>query len=409
MSYKKNILTLIMGNTFAQAIPIAISPLLTRIYTPEDFGVFGVYIAIIAILASFSNGQYHIAIVLPVSNEKAINLAILSFFITLALTIFLFLFIYIFYDSLISLSNNSDISTVLFFIPISIFLIGIYNIYTYLNTRNKAYKKISTSEIIKALSSSFIQLLLGLINKNLIFLILGNIGGFVISILYFFFNFKNKVKTIKKVNLICVMKKYVEYPKINIFNNLLYNLSQYVIHLFITSIYEIKYVGFYTLVQRVMLIPTSIIGRAISQVFFQHMRDSIKINTAKQKFNETLIMLIFVSSIIFLFLFFYIKDIFIFIFGEDWKDAGNIAKLLIPLFFTQFIRSSINTVTMLYQKQKEQMIINLVMLLILLIIFFCSYFYNIHFNTMLLVYTVIMSIINICIIIYYTTLIKEKK
>ena len=38
--FSRNVLTLMTGTTIAQAIPIAISPILTRIYTPEDFGVF---------------------------------------------------------------------------------------------------------------------------------------------------------------------------------------------------------------------------------------------------------------------------------------------------------------------------------------------------------------------------------
>ena len=50
--FTKNVLTLMTGTTIAQAIPIAISPILTRIYTPEDFGVFALYIAIVSFIAS---------------------------------------------------------------------------------------------------------------------------------------------------------------------------------------------------------------------------------------------------------------------------------------------------------------------------------------------------------------------
>ena len=42
--FAKNVLTLMTGTTIAQAIPIAISPILTRLYTPEDFGVFNLMI-----------------------------------------------------------------------------------------------------------------------------------------------------------------------------------------------------------------------------------------------------------------------------------------------------------------------------------------------------------------------------
>lgn len=397
-----------MGNTVAQAIPLIISPILTRIYTPEDFGVFGLYIAIMAILSAFINGQYHIAIVLPVNYHKAIHLAALSLFITLLLSLFSISIIYLFYEQILILFPNKGIEEIIYFIPLSILVLGLFNIYNYLYTREKMYKNISKSEILKTFSTSFLQIILGYLSKDLIFLIIGNIFGFFISIVYLFLKFKHKIKRINKKTLLVVMRRYIDFPKINIFNNLLYNLSQYLIYIFITIIYEIKYAGFYTLIQRVMLVPSSIIGKAFSQVFFQQMRDSIKINQAKQNFRETLFLLIPSSGLIFLILYFFIEEIFVIVFGEKWLEAGVIAKILVPLFFTQFIRSSLNTITMVYEKQKEQMIINLIMLIVITLIFIYSSSFEVTFEKTILYYSISMSIINILIILYYTTLIKEK-
>ena len=63
--FSKNVLTLMTGATIAQAIPIAISPILTRIYTPEDFGIFALFIAITTIFGTIANGRYELAIMLP--------------------------------------------------------------------------------------------------------------------------------------------------------------------------------------------------------------------------------------------------------------------------------------------------------------------------------------------------------
>ena len=60
-----NVFTLMVGSTLAQAIPIAITPILTRLYTPEDFGVLALFIAITSILGSVVNGRYEQAIILP--------------------------------------------------------------------------------------------------------------------------------------------------------------------------------------------------------------------------------------------------------------------------------------------------------------------------------------------------------
>ena len=63
--FNRNILTLMTGTTIAQAIPIAISPILTRIYTPEDFGIFAIFLAITLIIGSIANGRYELAIMIP--------------------------------------------------------------------------------------------------------------------------------------------------------------------------------------------------------------------------------------------------------------------------------------------------------------------------------------------------------
>ncbi len=34
------------GTTIAQAIPVAISPILTRLYSPDDFGVLALFMSI---------------------------------------------------------------------------------------------------------------------------------------------------------------------------------------------------------------------------------------------------------------------------------------------------------------------------------------------------------------------------
>ena len=90
--FTRNVLTLMTGTTIAQAIPIAISPILTRLYTPKDFGVLALFVAITSIFGSIANGRYELAIMLPKKDEDAINIfASTTIFIIHASLQFLFL------------------------------------------------------------------------------------------------------------------------------------------------------------------------------------------------------------------------------------------------------------------------------------------------------------------------------
>ena len=76
--FSKNSLLLIGGTAISQLIPIGISPLLTRIYTPKEFGVLALFVSIAKIISVFSTGRYEPAIVLPKKDKEALNLMAIS-------------------------------------------------------------------------------------------------------------------------------------------------------------------------------------------------------------------------------------------------------------------------------------------------------------------------------------------
>ena len=105
--FSQNVLTLMTGTTLSQAIPIAISPILTRIYKPEDFGIYAIFIAIITILGTIVSGRYELAIMLPKSDENAMNIFALGILITLLMTLLTTILVIVFNDFLICFSNNA--------------------------------------------------------------------------------------------------------------------------------------------------------------------------------------------------------------------------------------------------------------------------------------------------------------
>ena len=85
--FTKNVLTLMTGTSIAQAIPIAITPILTRIYSPNEFGLFALYMSIVSVVVIMATGRYELAIVLPKNNEDAANIVALSLVITLFISL----------------------------------------------------------------------------------------------------------------------------------------------------------------------------------------------------------------------------------------------------------------------------------------------------------------------------------
>ena len=87
----KNVATLISGTSIAQAFSVIIYIFLSRIYTEEDFGVFGLYMNILNITIIFSTAKYELAILLPKSEKESLNLLGLSGLISVGVSLILLL------------------------------------------------------------------------------------------------------------------------------------------------------------------------------------------------------------------------------------------------------------------------------------------------------------------------------
>jgi O-antigen/teichoic acid export membrane protein len=398
------------GTTIAQAIPIAISPILTRIYTPEDFGVFALFIAVTAIFGTIANGRYELAIMLPKKDEDAINIFALGFIITTFISLLLLILVLIFQDKIVDILKNEDIRVWLYFVPIAVFFAGLYNILNYFNNRKKQYKDLAKATILKSIVLAIVQLSIGFIKQGAT----GLISGTIIS--QFFANtklltniIKDKVliSKISKVKIIALAKRYKDFPKFSMWAGLANTLSSSLTNILISSFYGIATLGFYSLVQRVLGMPSALIGGAIGQVFFQQAtKEKQQTGRAINSFNSTVKKLIIIGLPSFGILFFIVEDSFAFIFGEEWRVAGVYAQIVIPLFFMRFISSTVSSINIVFEKQRIGLYINILLLISSLSVFVISNFFDFDFNLFLYLFTYLLFVEYLIFLIYYKKLSK---
>lgn len=362
--FSRNVLTLMTGTTMAQAIPIAISPILTRLYTPEDFGVFALYIAIVNFIAIIVTGRYEMAIVLPKKNEDAINILALSllvcFFIVFVVTVVIILF----KENILLILNTTSLGNLLYLVPISIFLAGLVQSFNYWSNRQEYFKNISTAQISQSLTIGTTQPCFGYLNINA-GLILGNIiGRFMIAFVLvkkFLNSDKKYIEDIELNRVKQLAKKHKDFP----FINSLHALSDIVKNsgsvMLISSFFGSAILGFYTLSLRVLQVPIGIIGSALGQVLYK--KFSTMHNEDKSMFPyvikiELFLLLIALPS--FGLLYFIAPELFSFVFGEKWRIAGEYSQILIPYLFMNFLISPISSIPIILGKQKEIFYISLV-------------------------------------------------
>jgi len=394
--FNRNVLTLMTGTTIAQAIPIAISPILTRVYTPEDFGLLALFVAITSIFGSIANGRYELAIMLPKKDEDAINIFALGFIIASVISLILLFLIIIFHNYFVELLNNKEIGLWLYFVPIAVFFTGIYNILNYFNNRKKYYKDIANATIIKSIITAIIQLSVGFLKGGAS----GLIGGQLVSQMFANMKlFKNILKDklliskVSKIKIIALAKRYKDFPKFTLWAGLANTLSVQFTNILISSFFSVATLGFYSLVQRVLGIPASLIGNSIGQVFFQEASaEKQKTGTSINSFKSTLKKLILLSMIFFPILYFIVSDIFVIVFGENWILAGKYAQILTPLIAIQFVVSPMTAINQIYMKNKNVMYWQFGLLTIYILILYISFVLKLSFAIVLEYITIYVSL-----------------
>ncbi len=406
--FNKNVLTLLTGTTVAQAIPVAISPILTRIYTPEDFGLFAIFIAMTAIFGSIVNARYDLAIMLPKKNEDAINLFALGFLITTIISSFFFVLVIIFNQNLVHYLGNKEIGIWLYFLPITIFLTGIWNILSHFNNRKKKYKILAKATILKSILLASFQLCVGYFKSGVTGLISGQIisHAFVnIKLILIVLKDKTFLSKISKNRMIFLGKRYINFPKFLVWGVLANALSYNLINILISMFYSVTTLGFFSLVQRLLGVPSSLIGQSIGQVYFQQaVREKQKTGRAIKTFNGALKKLLIIGVPSFGFLFFFAEELFAIIFGENWRMAGKYAKILLPLFFIRFVSSSLSSTNVIFEKQKIGLYINLILLISSTGLLLYSHFLSLEFEKFLYYFSILLSLEYLSFLIYYRQL-----
>tara|TARA_B100000886_G_scaffold288628_1_gene213566 strand:- start:8798 stop:10069 length:1272 start_codon:yes stop_codon:yes gene_type:complete len=348
-SYLQDVSTLSFGTLISQLIPLILSPYLARVFTPEDFGIFGIFFAFTAVFGVSAAAKYDIATLIPRKDKHAVNLAIIALFFcfltSLLLTIFLILYEY--FDINNTIINNSYYLWIIG-LPTAVLFTGIFNVLNYLNTRFENYNDIAKAKIYKSAALSFSQVFFGTYS----FGVLGLCLGLIISNI--FANFKlaknifiNEIysNTISLNKIKELTYEYRIYPLSVNPSSFVNSITTYMPLFFIIKISGEAISGYFFFATRLISIPSALIGKAISQVFFQKI-SSLKANKKKCKpiFFQTVKSLILIALPFTLIIFLFAPVIFELIFGPQWIEAGVIAKYLGLIFFIQFITSTVSNV-----------------------------------------------------------------
>lgn len=338
------------GTIIAQAVPVAVAPILTRIYSPADFGVFAIYMAIVSIIGIVATGRYELAIMLPSEETDAANVAVLSLLTAIFVSLLALFVVFLFNSPITRLIGNPEVSGWLYLVPVSVLMTGISQAANYWNTRKKAFRRLSLSRILRSGGAAGTQLTLGYNSGLSGGLIVGSLCGQCVSILtLIIINWREDrklAKTISKNRILGNAKRFENFPKMSTLGALTDTAASQMPVFFVAKIFGAAATGMFSLTFRVLNMPMAVISSSISQALFQ----KVAVLNNKQPellFNfilKTFALLLLIAIPFAVLISRFGMELFSFVFGKNWAMAGNMAATLSVAIAVRFTVSPLSSV-----------------------------------------------------------------
>jgi len=335
-------MTLIGATTLAKIVGVLMVPIVTRLYNPDDFGVVAMILSISVIFGTVSALRYDQAIVLPKDDLESMKLVQISLILVFFTGLMLLLVVFIVISYITGVVFIDSMGNWLYAVPLIVVLSGGSEVLSHWCTRKTDYKLLGSSEVSVSFVLSGTRILYGFYNSSSVFgLILGNILSLIskVAILTKKISFKDLCSRPEKdgATLMSIGKKYSEFPIYSAPTGIL-NSSFQVLPVIMLGIFFVpSVVGLYAMASRITKLPIDIISMPIRRIYVQRIAKLRNENKAiKGILIKTTLGLAAIGIIPFAVIAFFGEELFSFVLGDKWGQAGIYASILVPWLFSVF-------------------------------------------------------------------------
>lgn len=358
-NFKGDVLRLASGAGVAQAIVLLASPVLTRLYAPETFGVAAIFASVVSIMGVIACLRYEFAIVLPEDDAEGANLLAASLLISVATTLVVAWLVFGFGEALANIAGMPALVPFLWMLPVAIFVHGCFQALSFWNIRNRSFTHLSAARIGASFTSNSGMIVAGLSGHATSgTMIAANIAGqFMATAFLALRMFRDYGSDLKKhfswETLTRLAGRYRKFPMFSTWAALMSAASWSLPVFLLAGFFSSSTAGLYVLGLRVLQAPMSLIGSAIAQVFHQRAAEAHRENRLGSLVGSLSTWLVVVTLCPIMILGVSGTDLFTVVFGIEWAQAGLYVQILSAWAFVWFITSPLSNIVGVVDKQEQ--------------------------------------------------------
>jgi len=411
-TFYRNIAIVASGNITARLITILLTPLITRIYSPADYGIYSIFMSIIGISGALVTLRYSVTIPLARDEKIADNLLKLCFIITITLSLLWLLFVFLFGKYLSIHFETEEIKTFSWLIPIVFFGKGIYEALNNWAVRYRDFKLITRTKLTQSVSSSFVKIVLGLLNVKPLGLLIGHIVSETAGVVSIFSKLiKIRPEFFKEMSLPAIRNaaiRYKRFPLVQSWSQLLLSAGAQLPVLLLGYYHRAEIVGIFGLANTMIRLPMDLVGQSVSQVYFGEISMFGKENPRKiYNLTVTLLKRLLKVGFIPIALIGILGPwIFSLVFGAEWSDTGMYARLLSIYVLFAFISAPVANIFNVYERMDIQLSLNIFRVIVVTVVFVFSGYYGFSPLSTIGIYSICLSFYYLLLIVKAIKLIK---
>ncbi len=367
-SFAYNVSLLAGSTAVGQLVGVLAAPLLTRLYTPEDYGVLGVYLSVFSLLNVVSSLRYEFAVNLAENDSRAADILGLVLGLVTFSSLVLLIVVLLLGQPLADWLNAPALGPYLWLLPLSLFGAGVYTAFNYWSLRFGSFAALGRTRVTQSVSATMISLVLGVLVGGPFGLLVSHVTSQSVGtgtlVRLSWRQHKGVLRGISLGGMVQVARRYVQFALLTSASALVNTAGAQVPRLLMSGLYGAAVIGWFTFSQRIFAIPMSLIGTSVGQVFLSDAARLARENPPELRrfFFKTarrlLLLGLFPAAVLMLFG----GPLFAFVFGPEWETAGLYTQILAPAFLIQFVVSSVSQVMIVVQQARLQLIWDVVRL-----------------------------------------------
>lgn len=354
--------TLLSTSTLAQIIGLVVYPLLTRLYTPTDFGILNVLLSLAGLLAIISTGRYEPALVLEKDDASAKSLLQLILLINLVVFVLGQLVFTVFAHPIASLFQSKEgIELWLPLLPALVLMMGLWQAINHWCIRQKKFNIVGENNLVKSSLNAGLKLAFGYAGMLRSGLVLSTLLSWFSALLLSLLRVRKQLKGIFCADRGLMREmaaKYANFPKFELPQAVSNMLAGNLPLLLLPLCFGMDEVGLFSLALTIGFYPVGVFTGSMDQVLYKRMVE-------QRQHNEEVLPMIarfcrrtFWALLPFFVLFFFISEwFFSFVFGAQWALSGTYFKIMLPWLFMVTMTASLTFIPKVYFKQKTAMLI----------------------------------------------------